>query len=633
MPAGKKLFGAKKATTDSADSSTQDLPHAERYFVGIDLGTTHSLMVACPQIEDESLDINSVELTPIDVLQTLAPSEVEARYNLPSFFYIPGVELPTDQFELPWDASPAHLVGSYARDLAIKTPGRAVHSAKSWLSHRGSNPRSANLPQTQLEDVDKVSAFEVTKAYLKHLQGNWDYAHPHAPLVRQDVTITVPASFDPAAREMTAEAAQAIGIDNLTLLEEPQAATYAWIHTHAANWREHLHKDDVILVVDVGGGTTDLSLIQVEEHEGELGLNRLAVGEHILLGGDNMDLALAYSVSQKMSADGTQLQPWQISGMTHSCREAKEKLFSDADLKQAQVIIPGRGSKLIGGTLQSELSREVLDELLLNGFFPECNADDKPQQSTRTGLTQLGLAYAQDAGITRHIAAFLSKHAKATTRSSGDHTFAQPSVILLNGGVFKAGRLGQRLLDQMNQWLTTANAPAARLLDGCDLDTAVAKGATYYGLVRSGKGLRIRGGLASSFYIGIASSMPAIPGMPQPVQALCVAPFGLEEGDSVDIPEQTFGLVVGEAVNFQFFGSTVRQDPCGTLLEHWQPDELYELPDIQAKVPVGALSQGEVLPVKLRASVTELGTLSVQAIPVDGGEAFKIELDVRENIQ
>ncbi|HBF09068.1 MAG: Hsp70 family protein [Pseudomonadota bacterium] len=619
------LFGKKKAESTEVSAEPQKpLEEGQERVLGIDLGTTHTVMAVSVSGDEPTLELYPVQ-------QTTGQGIVKAQPNLPSFLYLPGAETDKSDLVLPWDEAPSQLVGAYARELASKTPGRAVHSAKSWLSHQGADPRAANLPLHALDDVEKVSAFDVSKAYLAHLQANWDQQNPEQKFADQDIVLTVPASFDPAARELTAEAAKSLGLEKLTLLEEPQAATYAWIADHHDSWRDQLNVGDVILVVDVGGGTTDLSLIKVFEEDGEFGLERVAVGEHILLGGDNMDLALAYALSQKLAEEGKSLKPWQIMGMTHSCREAKETLFAHPDLESTSVVVPGRGTKLIGGTIKTDLTREHLNASLIDGFFPQVSVTDQPQKAARGGLTQMGLNYAQDAGITRHIAAFLTAHAS-------DGEFVKPNAVLLNGGVFKADVLSERLIETLNSWLSAAGSEPVRLLAGNDLDASVARGAAYYGQVRQGKGLRIRGGLANTFYIGVESSMPAIPGMPAPVQALCVAPFGMEEGDSIEaVTSQTFGLIVGETVNFQFFGSSVRHDEAGTLLDDWDDGELNSLPDIQALVPETIAGQtrqkGEVVPVKLGARVTELGTLEVLACPVAGGDPWKVQLDVRENIK
>ncbi|MGR5271712.1 Hsp70 family protein [Vibrio alginolyticus] len=629
---------------------TQQTP---KFSVGIDLGTTHCVM----SFVDTHNEDARVEVMPIP--QLTAPGTVETRSQLGSFLYQPHEhEMNPQSRVLPWSSEPKALVGAIARNLGSKTPIRLVASAKSWLCHAGVNRRDAFLPAGSPEEVEKVSPLRATELYLEHLKDAWNHANPNHNLADQDVTITVPASFDPAARDLTAEAARNVGFVHLTLLEEPQAALYNWIDNSNDKWRDEVEVGDIVLVVDIGGGTTDLSLVEVTEDDGNLTLNRIAVGEHILLGGDNMDLALAYRLKMKLAQEGKELQPWQVQAMTHACRDAKEALLNDSELQSVPIVVPSRGSKLLGATLKTELTQEEVQQTLVDGFFPQVAITDHPVQRNRGALTQMGLPYAQDAGITRHIAAFLSKQANALS-SSGNGAeaaaqdfnpfanmpgmpgsdaaqsadFIKPTAILFNGGVLKSKLLATRLEDTINEWLIEADAEMAKRLTGVDLDLAVASGAAYYGSVRRGQGVRIRGGIASAYYVGIESAMPAIPGMAPPMEALCVAPFGMEEGSSVDVPSQEFGLIIGQPVNFQFFGSTVRRDDlAGTHLDYWAPEELEELPEIQVTLPVSeGRREGEVVPVTLASRVTELGTLYLEAIAADNGQKWHVEFDVRED--
>ena len=586
------------------------------------------------------MDLQSGEdnpaLTVLPMPQLTQPGVVENRNQLPSFLYQPHEsEVSAQELVLPWGSSESSQVGVIARHLGSKTPLRLVSSAKSWLCHGGVDRHAAFLPLNTPEDVAKVSPLQASIAYLSHMKAAWNHQHPGFALEQQDVTLTVPASFDPAARDLTVEAARAIGLHNLILLEEPQAALYSWIKSSGEHWRKTVKVGDVILVVDVGGGTTDLSLIAVTEEDGNLQLNRIAVGDHILLGGDNMDLALAYRLKAKLDAEGKQLQPWQIQALTHGCRDAKEILLGDAGEIAVPIVVPSRGSKLLGATLRTELTREEVEQTLVDGFFPQVAIHEHPRQALRGALSQLGLPYAQDAGVTRHLAAFLAKQANATADLFG-HTgadFIKPTVVLLNGGVLKAPALAQRLMNVINGWLQQAGAEAARLLEGADLDLAVARGAAYYGFVRKGHGVRIRGGIANAYYVGIESAMPAVPGMAPPIQALCVAPFGMEEGSETAPSFAEFGLIVGEPVQFHFFGSSVRRDDkAGTLLEDWDSGELEELPPIQAQLPVEGRRTGEVVPVRLAARVTELGTLCLEAIPRDSSQRWQVEFDVRGGV-
>lgn len=632
-----------------------------RYCVGIDLGTTHcvlSYMDLLNMAEDPAV---VPELTIMSIPQLTHAGIIEEKKQLPSFIYMAHEsELNDADIKLPWNVQPSAIVGSIARELGSKTPIRLVSSAKSWLCHSGVDRHAAFLPAGSPDEVRKISPLDATFEYLNHMRGAWEDKFPDFPLAKQDVTITIPASFDPAARELTAEAAKRIGFDNLTLLEEPQAAVYNWIHACGEAWREQVQVGDIILVVDVGGGTTDLSLIAVTEEEGNLTLNRIAVGEHILLGGDNMDLALAYRIKAKLSAEGKELQGWQIQAISQACRDAKEQLLLDNDIDSVPITVPSRGSKLLGKTLRSELTRNEVREALVEGFFPVVNINEHPRSVRRSGLTQKGLPYAQDPAVSRHLAAFLSRQVSAADDvlgksdsqtdnenfadplaghfdKAGIADFIKPSAILFNGGVLKSPLLAERTLAIINQWLEDAGAEKARLLADSDLDLAVASGASYYGYVKRGQGVRIRGGLANTYYVGIESSMPAIPGMEPPLEALCIAPFGMEEGSETAPSQAEFGLVVGEPVRFRFFGSNIRRhDKAGLQLAHWLDDELQELPELQATLSVEGRLAGDVVAVHLLAKVTEVGTLQLEAIAVNSvdsngaRERWQIELDVRD---
>ncbi|WP_250509924.1 Hsp70 family protein [Caballeronia sp. GACF4] len=612
--------------------------YAPRYSIGVDLGTTHC---ALSYVDLSASDGEKTAQGVLSIAQLTAPGAAEERELLPSFLYLPHPsELAPGDLTLPWTQERPFIVGELARSRGAGTPIRLVSSAKSWLCHPGVDRRAAILPADAPEEVERVSPLESSVRYLTHLREAWNHAHPDAPFDQQDVTVTIPASFDPAARELTAEAAAAAGYARMTLLEEPQAALYSWIQKSTGGWRKQVKVGDVILVVDVGGGTTDLSLIAVVEREGNLELHRVAVGEHILLGGDNMDLALAHIVARKLTAAGTQPDPWQLRALTYACRSAKETLLTHPDTETVPLVVPSRGSKLIGGSLRTELTRAELTQILLEGFFPQVDGSARPVSRARAGLTQLGLPYAQDAAVTRHLAAFLGRQVNALAEIEGlpheapqGATLLHPTAVLFNGGVFKSPLLVERVMSTLNSWLAAENAPAARLLEGADLDLAVARGAAYYGYVRRGKGVRIRGGTARAYYVAVESAMPAVPGLEPPVQALCVAPFGMEEGTEAALPAQEFGLVVGEPVHFRFFGSSVRrQDEVGTLLEYWQPDELQELEEIEASLPSEGRTPGEVVPVKLHARITEAGTLELEAVPRGSSERWKVEFDMRGGV-
>ncbi|MFO0685222.1 MAG: Hsp70 family protein [Sandaracinus sp.] len=606
------------------------------YAIGIDLGTTHSAVAA---VDLDLSEGDEIALSVLGVPQSTSPGQVESKKLLPSFLYLPnaaGGELPAGSLALPWEPSPRFAVGELARLLGQKTPLRLVSSAKSWLGHAAVDRRAPILPPKTDEttELERVSPLAAQIAYLSHLRAAWDAANEDAPMQEQDVVLTVPASFDPAARELTAEAAREAGLGHAVLLEEPQAALYAWIERSHGKWRDEVKVGDVILVVDLGGGTTDFSLIAVHEKDGSLELRRVAVGDHILLGGDNMDLALAAVVKQRLEGEGKLLDAFQSAVLVHACRGAKEALLADGAPESVPVVVPTRGSKLVAGSIRTEVSRADVTKLLVDGFFPDVEVTSRPITRARAAITELGLPYAQDAAVTRHLAAFLARQIQATGDLAGfankkGARFLHPTAVLFNGGVLRARVIQERILEVLSRWLAADGAPPARLLAGADLDLAVARGAAYYAYVRRGKGVRIRGGTAKSYYVGVESAMPAVPGMEPPLSALCIAPFGMEEGTVAPPARQELGLVVGEPVQFRFFESaTRRDDQPGTMLDRIG-DDLSELPPLEATMPAEGRPVGDVVPVRLGASVTEVGTLRLEAFPREGKERWKVELEVR----
>ncbi|HLV61364.1 MAG TPA: Hsp70 family protein [Fredinandcohnia sp.] len=585
---------------------------------GIDLGTTN-VCLAVARAENEP---PATALVP----QVVHEGEVAERPLLPSFLYLPGpAELKEGAIALPWDPDRTYVVGAFAREQGARIPSRLVASAKSWLSHAGVDRREAILPWGAPEEVEKVSPVGASARYLAHLREAWDHLHPDLPLAEQDLVLTVPASFDAVARELTVEAARAAGLERLTLLEEPQAALYAWVAAHP-DWRKRLSVGDLILVCDIGGGTTDFSLIAVMEEEGALELRRVAVGDHILLGGDNMDLALTYALRARLQEKGQTIDDWQLRALVHSVRQAKEQLFADESLAAAPVVIPCRGSRLIGGTLRTELDRATLESVLLDGFFPRVDADARPETPRRVALTALGLPYAHDPAFTRHLAAFLGRHAASTASlPPGVHaegrSFLHPTAILFNGGPTKAAPVRARILEVLESWIAAEGGRPPKVLEGGDPDLAVARGAAYYGLVRRGRGVRIRGGSARSYYVGIERAELAVPGVPPRVDAICIAPFGMEEGSEITLSEP-LGLWVGEPASFRFFASSSRRDDeVGTAVD---PAELEELPPIETTLEGEA---GVAVPVRLRARLTEVGTLELFAVDA-GGREWRLEFQI-----
>ncbi|MDL2269384.1 Hsp70 family protein [Desulfosarcina sp. OttesenSCG-928-A07] len=600
------------------------------YIIGIDLGTTNSILA---YVEADAKDVESASIHVLEIPQLITAGAVETRSTLPSFVFITqGLSTPDGALSLPWDPSPPYATGEYARLRGEEIPLRLISSSKSWLCNAFVDRNAPILPwenpgaPSGIPIDAKLSPVEASSALLRHIRDAWNHTMAGSAtdpderlrMENQKLYLTVPASFDAVARELTVAAATMAGLSQITLLEEPQAAFYAWLAAAGNTWRSAVHPGDRILVCDVGGGTSDFSLIAVSEENGDLVLDRVAVGNHLLVGGDNIDLSLAYAVSRKLSESGTQLDAWQMNGLWHSCRQAKEKILSDPDLQSQPVTILGRGSSLIGGTLKTEITRDTVESILRDGFFPVCSPEDRPAAPRRTGIREFGLAFEADPAITRHLAAFLGRH-------TPDGQPAAPTAILFNGGVMKAELIRKHVMSVLTTW-----SPETTLteLETRDLDLSVARGAACYGLACQGKGIRIRGGLGRSYYIGIAASMPAVPGIPAPTKALCVAPFGTEEGTTVAISNQEFVLLVGEPATFDFLGSTSRtHDAMGALIEDWEG----EIEPITTLETVLEGEPGQAIPVTLELNVTEVGTLELWCVSTLDERRWRLEFNVREH--
>ncbi|MCK6544693.1 Hsp70 family protein [Myxococcota bacterium] len=588
-----------------------------RYIVGIDLGTTNT---ALGFVDTSTLaEDKPVETQVFDIPQLTAPGTVLARPTLPSFTYLAdAAELPAGALDLPWAKGRTFMVGTAAHERGAEVPLRLVGSAKSWLSHRAVDRRANILPHQAPEGVQKISPVAASTLYLEHVRDAWNASRPEK-LETQHVLLTVPASFDAAARDLTIEAAQKAGFSDVTLLEEPQAAFYAWLSRIGDKWRKQLKAGDRVLVCDVGGGTTDFSLIDVRDDAGNLALERVAVGDHLLLGGDNMDLLLAHHLSEKLAKDGKKLDAGQQRALVLAAKRAKEQLLGDPTLAAAPVTILGRGSKLIGGKIKVDLERADIERLLIEGFFPRVSREEKPERARRAGFMELGLPFVSDTAITRHLAHFLATHGKGEL----------PTHVLFNGGVFNSPLLRSRLVEVIGSWSGGRDAP--RVLEGADYDLAVARGASYYGAVQQGRGIRIRGGTARSYYIGIETSAPAIPGVAPPIRALCVVPYGMEEGTEARVPGGELGLVVGEPVEFRFLSSTTRKDPIGFVLDEYSwPEHLTEGSPLVSMMEADGIEPGTLVPVRLHVKLTEIGTLELWSVATDDSRRWRLELNVRE---
>jgi len=590
-----------------------------QYVVGIDLGTTNSVLAYVPLETEEP----EVQLLPIP--QLVAPGTVESLMALPSFIYLPSeYEAGKGAFDLPWANDLDYVVGEMARRQAAEVPDRTVGAAKSWLCHGRVDRREEILPWNAPAEVAKISPVVASQRYLEHLVAAWEHAFPDAPAHDQHVVLTVPASFDAAARDLTREAALAAGLpDSLLLLEEPQAAVYAWVEKTGDRWRKSLELDDVLLVCDVGGGTSDFTLVKVAEEDGDFVLQRVAVGNHLLVGGDNMDLALAYTAAEMFSKKKTTLDPWQSVSLWHSCRTAKETLLAEDGPKTHTISVLGRGSKLVGGTVSIEMKRKQAADILVDGFFPRCDIDQRPTRRLASGFQEIGLPFEQDTAITRHLAAFLQDHGE------GQGSPVLPTHVLLNGGVFKAKALSDRLTETLADW-TGGEGPLSLEKDA-DLDNSVARGAAYYGWAKERGGVRIRGGTARAYYVGIETAGLAIPGAPRPLRLSCVAPLGMEEGDQADVPSQEIGLVVGEPAHFRFFSSPIRkQDKVGDVLTSWSEDELAETDSLEATLDRDEAIDEPYVPVKFQSRVTELGMFELWCVSTKSDKKWKLEFNVRE---
>ncbi|WP_233872312.1 Hsp70 family protein [Paraburkholderia adhaesiva] len=607
----------------------------KQYLVGIDLGTSNTVVA---YVEAGGAANNS-EIRVFDVDQLVGLGEVHAEPLLPSARYHPAPgELAADDLRLPWSSAQSRVegdaheavIGRLARTLGAQVPGRLVSSAKSWLSHASVDRLAPILPWGASDDAQKVSPVAASASYLVHVRDAWNARFAHAPLEDQDVVLTVPASFDDGARALTLEAARLAGLPALRLLEEPQAAFYDWLYHHRTTLDTELGKTRLVLVCDVGGGTTDLTLIKVHVEDGEPRLTRIGVGNHLMLGGDNMDLALAHLVEARLAAGqpaGTRLTAASLSQLVERCRGAKEQLLDEAAPDSVPITLLGAGARLVGGARTTQLRREEVEQVVVDGFFPKGGARDLPRRS-RAALVEFGLPYAADPAITRHIAAFLDRFAAQSRDALGD-AFAEteapsvpvPDTLLLNGGVFRAQALSSRLADTLGTW----RGQALHVLQNDQPDVAVARGAVAYALARTGEAPRIGGGSARSYFL-------VLDGAPETQRGVCLLPRGTEEAHEVRLDDRVFALRLGHPVQFHLV-STVADTA-------WQPGEIADLSGadfvrlpplatIVQRVDANAPREREV---KLTTSLTELGTLEVRCIATDDpSQRWLLEFQLRRD--
>ncbi|MCE9606696.1 MAG: hsp70 family protein [Planctomycetia bacterium] len=608
-----------------------------RYIVGIDLGTTNSAMAF---VDTEQAELGAAsQVQDFPVPQIVAPGVIEARDTLPSFHYEPaGGEFAAGAMRLPWqDRDPPYVVGTFARDHGETVPGRLISSAKSWLCHAGVDRTAELLPWHGAEDVVKLSPVDVGARYLEHFRRAWNYRFPRYPLEEQEIVLTLPASFDEVARELTIRSAKLAGLNRVVLLEEPQAAFYAWITAHADRWQTEVEPGQKILVCDIGGGTTDFTLIRVRAGgDGRVQFHRVAVGDHLILGGDNLDLALAHHLERK-ATDGGKLEPRAWATLLRSCRQVKETLLGPAPPERIKVNLPGGGSRLIGGGRSIELDAGEGQALLVEGFLPRTKLDEKPP-ARRSGFQEFGLPYAPDAAMTRYLGAFLSAHRHVATDDvpmNTPHDPARPDIVLFNGGFFESPQLRSRLLEVLGSWFAPPGATGAqawqpRILDNHRLDLAVARGAAYYGLVRRGQGVRIAAGSARTYYVGLGSADEAA------AKAVCLLPAGIDEGQGLDLPGRTFELRIREPVEFPLYYSSTRlTDPVGSIVAV-DPLQMSALPPIRTVLQTAKKGTGETITVELHAKLTEIGTLELwctRAAADAAGAVWKLQFDVRSAVQ
>ncbi len=603
-----------------------------RYLVGIDLGTTNSA-VAYIDTRERTGDASIIHT--FQVPQLVGEGDVQPRPTLPSFLYLPGAhELPAGATRLPWDVERDHAVGEFARRQGARVPGRLVASAKSWLCHGGVDRNARILPWGDAaEEITRVSPVEASARYLAHMREAWNHAiaggEKDLLLEHQEVAITVPASFDEISRQLTLEAARLAGLEQVTMIEEPQAAFYAWIAAHESSWSEILRAGQVILVCDIGGGTTDFTLIVVEEGRNGLRFERVAVGEHLLLGGDNMDIELARRVESRITGEGQRLPPQSWAGLVHAARLAKEDLLDDRADPPASVPITllGQSSSVVGSMLRDELNRSEVEESLLARFFPLVEPLADPER--KAGLQEFGLPYASDPAVTRHLAAFLRRHRVSAGEQRTGDPLARPDAILFNGAALIPASLRNRLRDAVADWFRGADPSyEPSVLINPSLQQAVARGAAYYGQVRRGKGVRIHGGSARGYYVAVdrADGKAAVDQIP----VVCMVPRGTEEGTTVEL-ERSFEAHVNRPVSFSLYSSSVRTDTTGDII-HAERSSLVPLPPIRTLLRFGRKSGERRLPVRIGARLTEVGTLDLFCFSRETDHRWRLEFQVRDAV-
>jgi len=627
------------------------MEESSRYIIGIDLGTTNSVVAYIDKHGGENQKPSAIQV--FQVPQLVAESQVRPLPMLPSFLYFPNDhELSAGGMRLPWEESLSSVVGVWAREQGALVPGQQVSSAKSWLCHGAVDRRAKILPWEAEPPEPMVSPVEASARYLTHLRNAWNHSTAASGaemrLENQEIILTVPASFDEEARELTVEAAHEAGLQKLTLLEEPLAAFYAWIAAHqdllnlpavrpkargrprgSMMRQRELQDGDLVLVCDVGGGTSDFSLIRVLVVNGEVQFERIAIGEHLLLGGDNLDLALARRVEERLRIPGLGLR--QRHALRRACCAAKERLLSDPSLERLPISVLGSGRAVVGGMLRAELTRDEVVEVLTRGFLPLTAPEDLPAHDRRVGLRELGLPYASEPAITKHLAAFLTSAAQAATaaepgpaspdRAHNMPPMARPDAILFNGGFFAPPVTQEKIIEAVAGWFRSgSNDWRPSILNSKAPESAVAIGAAYYGQVRRGGGLRIRAGSARTYYIGVQSE--------QRLKAVCVLPFGIEEGTTLSLANREFAVLTNRPVSFTLYSSTTRRDQHGEVAV-FDEEQIHRHAPLVTMLPYGKKSRQTELGVQLRASFTEVGTLELWCESLKTHHRWRLQFELR----
>ena len=593
------------------------------YIIGIDLGTTNSAVSYVDLAAASAEDASKEKLIKIfQVPQLTGAGEISRLKVLPSFLYIPGdYDIAPDAIIHPFKTGEKRFAGSFARDYGAKVPARLVSSAKSWLCHDKVDRKAPILPWGSADEVSRVSPVQATAAYLNHIRKSWNQIHKKEEerfMEHQKVVITVPASFDEVARELTLEGAKLAGLKAVTLLEEPLAAFYSWLIWHENDWADHVKPGELILVCDIGGGTTDFTLITLREADGSPRFERIAVGDHLILGGDNIDLALARRVEMAFGPDKPKLTGDRWKQLCHQCRQAKEAILSGETSSQ-RIVLRGEGRALIGGTVSADLTYDMIESIVLEGFFPVVTPENLPLRQTRKGISEFGLPYEQEPAMTKHVGWFLDTHKETINAFSTNNS--TPELILFNGGSLKPAIITDRIRKGIRAWFSETDDTLPRVLENPDPDTAVALGAAYYGMVKLGIGVKVGSGSARGYYLGVDTKT-------EEKTAVCLVERGLDEGSFVSLPDKKLNVITNRPVAFDLYSSSFRSgDKTGDLVR--VDDTLAQLPPLNTVIQYGKKGIEKELPVTMEAEYTETGALVIQCASMVSDHKWHLNFQLR----